>query len=63
MMNKNFANPYIIYYPVISHDGMPFPVNHTVRDIQEEVNKGRRRSSSGVGTSLQPRSPTTASHR
>src|SRR5579863_183076 len=42
MMNKKFANPYIIYYPVISRDGMPFPVNRTVRDIQEEVNKGRR---------------------
>jgi hypothetical protein len=42
MMNKKFANPYIIYYPVISRDGMPFPVNRIVRDIQKEVNKGRR---------------------
>ena len=42
MMNKKFANPYIIYYPVISRDGMPFPVNRTVRDIQDELNKGRR---------------------
>jgi len=42
MMNKKFANPYIIYYPVVSRDGMPFPANRTVRDIQEEVNKGRR---------------------
>ena len=42
MMNKKFANPYSIYYPVVSRDGMPFPVNRTVRDIQEEVNKGRR---------------------
>ena len=42
MMNKKFANPYIIYYPVISRDGIPFPTNRTVRDIQEEVNKGRR---------------------
>src|SRR6266851_6184282 len=42
MMNKKFASPYIIYYPVSSRDGMPFPVNRTVRDIQEEVNKGRR---------------------
>jgi hypothetical protein len=40
MMNKKFANPYIIYYPVVSRDGMPFPVNRTVRDIQEELNKG-----------------------
>ena len=43
MMNKKFANPYIIYYPVVSRDGMPFPVNRTVRDIQEELNKGNRR--------------------
>src|SRR6266404_2547544 len=42
MMNKKFANPYIVYYPVVSRDGMPFPVNRTVRDIQEELNKGRR---------------------
>ncbi|KAN0141544.1 hypothetical protein V8E53_000006 [Lactarius tabidus] len=41
MMNKKFANPYIIYYPAISRDGMPFPVNRTVRDILEELNKGR----------------------
>ena len=27
---------------LLSHDGMPFPSNHTVRDIQEVVNKGRR---------------------
>ena len=42
MMNKTSANLYIIYYPVVSRDGMPFPVNRTVHDIQEEVNKGRR---------------------
>jgi hypothetical protein len=42
MMNKKFTNPYMIYYPIISRDGMPFPVNRTVREIQEEVNKGRR---------------------
>lgn len=42
MMNKKFTNPHIIYYPVVSRDGMPFPVNWTVRDVQEEVNKGRR---------------------
>jgi hypothetical protein len=42
MMNKKFANPYIIYYPVVSRGGMPFPANRTVRDIQEEVYKGRR---------------------
>jgi hypothetical protein len=42
MMNKKFANPYMIYYPVISRDGMPFSLNRTVQDIQEEVNKGQR---------------------
>jgi hypothetical protein len=40
MMNKKFTNPYIIYYPVISCDGMAFPVNCIVRNMQEEVNKG-----------------------
>jgi hypothetical protein len=40
MMKKKFANPYIFYYPVISRDGMPFPVNCTVCDMQEEL--GRR---------------------
>ncbi len=40
---------------------MPFPVNRTVRDIQKEVNKGRRRSSPGTGILSRPRSPTTAS--
>jgi len=39
---QKFANPYIIYYPGVSRDGMPFPVNRTVRDMQEEVNRGRR---------------------
>jgi hypothetical protein len=42
MMNKKFTNPYIIYYPVVSRDSMPFPVNQTVQGIQEEVNKGRQ---------------------
>ncbi|KAK7060141.1 hypothetical protein VNI00_000905 [Paramarasmius palmivorus] len=33
-MNRKFANPYIIFYPVVSRDGMPFPVNKAIRDIQ-----------------------------
>ncbi|KDR83494.1 hypothetical protein GALMADRAFT_647529 [Galerina marginata CBS 339.88] len=33
-MNRKFANPYIIFYPTVSRDGMPFPVNKTIRDIQ-----------------------------
>ncbi|KAK1217351.1 hypothetical protein PQX77_019986 [Marasmius sp. AFHP31] len=33
-MNRKFANPYIIFYPVASRDGMPFPVNKTIRNIQ-----------------------------
>ncbi|KAI0052561.1 hypothetical protein FA95DRAFT_1483235 [Auriscalpium vulgare] len=33
-MNKKFTNPYIIYFPVVSRDGMPFPVNKSVREIQ-----------------------------
>ncbi|KAJ3989598.1 hypothetical protein F5890DRAFT_1430995 [Lentinula detonsa] len=33
-MNRKFACPYIIFYPVVSRDGMPFPINRTIRDIQ-----------------------------
>ncbi|KZT26904.1 hypothetical protein NEOLEDRAFT_1177089 [Neolentinus lepideus HHB14362 ss-1] len=33
-MNKKFATPYIIFYPVISRDGMPFPVNKCIREMQ-----------------------------
>ena len=33
-MNRKFANPYIIFYPVISRDGMPFPVNRSIRILQ-----------------------------
>ncbi|KAF9535021.1 hypothetical protein CPB83DRAFT_226019 [Crepidotus variabilis] len=33
-MNRKFASPYIIFYPVVSRDGMPFPINRTIRDIQ-----------------------------
>jgi hypothetical protein len=33
-MRNSFPQPYIIYFPVISRDGMPFPANKTLRDIQ-----------------------------
>ncbi|KAJ7783416.1 hypothetical protein B0H14DRAFT_3507120 [Mycena olivaceomarginata] len=33
MMNKKFTNPYIVYYPAVSRDGMPFPLT-SIRDIQ-----------------------------
>jgi hypothetical protein len=33
-MNKKFANPYVIFYPVLSRDGMPFPVNKCLKEIQ-----------------------------
>jgi len=33
-MNKTFASPYVIFYPVVSQDGMPFPINKAIRDIQ-----------------------------
>jgi hypothetical protein len=33
-MNKKFTHPYVIFYPVISRDGMPFPINKCIREIQ-----------------------------
>ncbi|KAI0062077.1 hypothetical protein BV25DRAFT_1838594 [Artomyces pyxidatus] len=33
-MSADFASPYIIFYPIVSEDGMPFPVNRTTRHIQ-----------------------------
>jgi len=33
-MNRKFANPYVIFYPVLSRDGMPFPVNKCLKEIQ-----------------------------
>ena len=33
-MIKKFPTPYIVFYPVVSRDGMPFPVNKGVREIQ-----------------------------
>jgi hypothetical protein len=33
-MNRKFASPYIIFYPVVSRDGMPFPINKAIQEIQ-----------------------------
>ena len=33
-MNKKFVNPYVIFYPVLSRDGMPFPINKCLKEIQ-----------------------------
>lgn len=33
-MNKPFSKPYVIFYPVLSRDGMPFPINKCVKEIQ-----------------------------
>jgi len=33
-MNKKFLTPYIIFYPTVSRDGMPFPINKCIREIQ-----------------------------
>jgi hypothetical protein len=33
-MNKKFANPYIIFFPTVSRDGMPFPINKCIREMQ-----------------------------
>ena len=50
MMSKKFTNLYIIYCPIVSCNGMPFPVNRAVCNIQEEVNKGRCVSEDHLGT-------------
>ena len=36
-MIKKFSTPYILFYPVISRDGMPFPVNKCIREIQGQT--------------------------
>lgn len=38
-MIRMFANPYIIFYPTVSRDGMQFPINKTLRDIQGRAYK------------------------
>ncbi|KAF9452000.1 hypothetical protein P691DRAFT_722734 [Macrolepiota fuliginosa MF-IS2] len=33
-MNKKFTSPYVVFYPTVSRDGMPFPINKCIRDLQ-----------------------------
>ena len=33
-MTKKFSTPYIIFYPAVSRDGMPFPINKFIREAQ-----------------------------
>ena len=33
-MNKKFDEPYIIFFPVVSRDGIPFPINKYIKDLQ-----------------------------
>jgi len=34
-MNGKFSHPYIVYYPTVSRDGKPFPINKSIRNIQD----------------------------
>jgi hypothetical protein len=36
-MNKKFATPFIIFFPILSCDGMPFPINKCIREIQDRA--------------------------
>ena len=33
-MNKGFDEPYIIFFPSVSRDNIPFPVNKFVKELQ-----------------------------
>lgn len=33
-MLQKLTRPYIIFYPAVSRDGMPFPVNKAIREMQ-----------------------------
>ncbi|KAI0676762.1 hypothetical protein C8Q78DRAFT_987340 [Trametes maxima] len=35
-MMQKFATPYIVFYPTVSRDGMPFPVNKCIREIEAD---------------------------
>ncbi|KAG2067681.1 hypothetical protein BDR04DRAFT_838101 [Suillus decipiens] len=35
-MKKKFANPYVIFYLTVSRDGMSFPINKCIREIQRQ---------------------------
>ncbi|KAJ3014360.1 hypothetical protein NUW54_g1325 [Trametes sanguinea] len=39
-MYKPFPMPYIIFYPVVSRDDMPFPVNEHIKTIQNDCFDG-----------------------
>ncbi|KAJ3524965.1 hypothetical protein NM688_g8474 [Phlebia brevispora] len=36
-MNRGFDEPYIIFFPAVSVDGLPFPVNRYIKHIQGEL--------------------------
>lgn len=36
-MTRSFANPYIVFYPVLSKTGAPFPINKAIREIKGRV--------------------------
>lgn len=33
-MLQKLPTPYVVFYPVMSRDGMPFPVNKCIREIE-----------------------------
>lgn len=33
-MNKKFSSSYIVFFPTVSRNGMPFPINKCIRDLQ-----------------------------
>ncbi|KAF5322377.1 hypothetical protein D9619_001067 [Psilocybe cf. subviscida] len=33
-MNRKFSSPYVIFFPTISRDGMAFPINKVIQDMQ-----------------------------
>jgi len=39
-MNKKFSSPYVVFYPTVSRDGMPFPINKCIRDLQGAAFRG-----------------------
>ncbi|KAJ7477887.1 hypothetical protein B0H11DRAFT_1726079, partial [Mycena galericulata] len=36
-MREKFTRPYILFYPLISRDGHPFPINASIRAIQGQL--------------------------
>ena len=35
-MTRSFAKPYIVFYPVVACDKMPFPINESIHAIKGE---------------------------